>query len=95
MPASVTINNDESDFYTIADVTAYDRLGLLHDITRVIADFGYEIYISKAATVLDQVTDAFYLKDRSRKKIWDPDAVETLRKALLEVAQRGADDGEC
>jgi [protein-PII] uridylyltransferase len=91
VPGSATITNDDSDFYTIADITANDRLGLLHDLTRVIAEHGFEIYISKAATTLDQVTDTFYLKDRNGKKITDTDELESLRADLCEVVQRGAD----
>jgi [protein-PII] uridylyltransferase len=90
-PGSATITNDDSDFYTIADITANDRLGLLHDLTHVIAEHGFEIYISKAATTLDQVTDTFYLKDRNGKKITDADKIESLRADLCEVVQRGAD----
>jgi [protein-PII] uridylyltransferase len=86
-PAQVRVTNEESDFYTIADVVANDRIGLLHALTRVIADLDHEIYISKAATVLDQVQDTFYLKDSGGKKIQDPEAVETLRAALRVAAQ--------
>ncbi len=86
-PATVSITNEESDFYTIVDVAANDRLGLLHDLTRTIAEHGCEIYISKAGTVLDQVTDAFYLKDREGKKLQDPERIERLREDLLAVAR--------
>jgi len=91
-PGRVTITNADSDFYTIADIAANDRIGLLHDLTRVIAEHGFEIYISKAATSLDQVTDTFYLKDRSGRKIADPDAIESLRADLVEAVSRGRDD---
>ena len=64
---------------------------MLHDLTRVIAEHGFEIYISKAATTLDQVTDTFYLKDRSGKKITDAEKIESLQADLCEVVQRGAD----
>jgi [protein-PII] uridylyltransferase len=83
----VRITNDESDFYTIADITADDRIGLLHALTRVIANLDHEIYISKAATVLDQVQDTFYLKGSNGKKITDPAAVEALRSALQAAAE--------
>jgi UTP:GlnB (protein PII) uridylyltransferase len=59
----------------------------------VIAEHGFEIYISKAATSLDQVTDTFYLKDHNGKKIADPNAIESLRADLREVVQRGGDGG--
>ena len=90
-PPSVTVSNDESDFYTIADVAANDRLGLLHDLTRVIADHGLEIYISKAAPVLDQVTDTFYLKDAQGRKIMDPAVLESLERGLLAAARVAAE----
>ena len=90
-PAAATITNSESDFYTIVDITANDRLGLLHDLTRVIAQHGYEVFISKAATVLDQVADTFYLKDQNGKKLSDDAAMESLRLDLLKVVQRGLD----
>lgn len=86
-PATVTVSNAESDFYTIVDVSANDRLGLLYDLTRTIASHDFEIYISKAATVMDQVADTFYLKDRERKKIVDAARIEQLRADLLGVAE--------
>jgi [protein-PII] uridylyltransferase len=87
LPPSVSISNGESDFYTIVDVAANDRLGLLYDLTRTLADQGLEIFISKATTVLDQVADSFYVKDGSGKKLTEPARIETLRQALLAAVQ--------
>jgi len=84
-PQSVLVSNSESDFYTIVDVAANDRRGLLFDLTRAIADLGHEVFISKAATILDQVTDTFYLKDREGKKITDPRALDRLERAVRAV----------
>ncbi len=89
-PASVEITNEESDFYTIVDVSANDRLGLLYDLTSTIAAEGLEIYICKAATVMDQVADTFYLKDEERKKVGDEARLARLRTKLLEAASREA-----
>jgi len=88
----VLISNTESEFYTLVDVIADDRLGLLYDVTRTIGDQGFEIYISKAATIKDQVTDAFYLKDADAKKIKDPGKLEKLQKALLEAVIEGGEE---
>jgi [protein-PII] uridylyltransferase len=92
-PARVSITNEESDLYTIVDVEANDRLGLLHDLTRTIARHGYEVYISKAGTVLDQVADSFYLKDRDGKKLRDAKAIERLREDLLAAARLAEEGG--
>ncbi len=87
--SDVTLLNEESDFYTIVEVRADDRLGLLYDLTRTIADVGLEVYISKASTALDQVTDTFYLKERDGRKMSDAARMELLRVRLL-----AAIDGE-
>ncbi|NNL65882.1 MAG: HD domain-containing protein, partial [Myxococcales bacterium] len=84
-PQSVLISNSESDFYTILDVAANDRRGLLFDLTRTIASLGFEIFISKAATILDQVTDTFYLKDGQGNKITDPVLLDRLEREIQAV----------
>ena len=91
-PPRVLISNTESEFYTLVDVIADDRIGLLYDVTRTLGEQGVEIFISKAATIKDQVTDAFYVKDEEGKKIKDPRLLERLREALLE-AVRGSVSG--
>jgi [protein-PII] uridylyltransferase len=85
----VLVSNTESDFYTLVDVIADDRLGLLYDATRTIGEHGFEIYISKAATIKDQVTDTFYIKDRAGKKVKDIRALDRLRDGLLEAVDAG------
>lgn len=87
LPPSVDVSNDESDFYTIVDVAANDRLGLLYDLTRTLAEHELEIYVSKATTVLDQVADTFYVKDADGRKLTDPARIEALRRALLAALQ--------
>jgi [protein-PII] uridylyltransferase len=88
-PPLVWIRNDVSDFYTVVDVTADDRLGLLYDLTRTLSLHGLEIYVSKAATVLDQVADTFYVKTAGQKRLTDPAAIVALRDALIAAAQGG------
>jgi [protein-PII] uridylyltransferase len=90
-PPVVTLSNSESDFYTIVDVVADDHVGLLHSVTEVIADHGLEVYISKAATVLDQVTDTFYVKDGDGGKLRDAALLSALQADLLAAAEGLAD----
>jgi len=89
----VLVTNSESEFYTLVDVIADDRLGLLYDATRTIGEHGFEIYISKAATIKDQVRDTFYLKDLDGKKIKSEEKLERLRDALLEAVASPLDRG--
>lgn len=91
----VIVSNEESEFYTLVDVIADDRIGLLYDVTRCLGDFGLEIYISKAATIKDQVTDSFYLKGANGRKFRDEEGLVVLRERLLAAARgEGSDDAE-
>jgi [protein-PII] uridylyltransferase len=84
-PASVSVRNDVSDFYTVVDVTADDRPGLLYELARTMAEHDLEIFVSKATTVLDQVADTFYVKAADGKRVLDPARLRALRAALLAV----------
>ncbi|MAE95145.1 MAG: hypothetical protein CL910_10835 [Deltaproteobacteria bacterium] len=84
-PSRVQIRNDVSDFYTVIDVTANDRPGLLFDLTRTLAGHDLEIFISKASTVLDQVADTFYVKGPGAKKVVDPEKVARIEDELRQV----------
>ena len=86
-PPSVSIRNDVSDFYTVVDITANDRLGLLHDLTRTITAHDLEVFLSKATTVLDQVADTFYVKTADGKKLTDRAALDALRRELAAVLE--------
>jgi [protein-PII] uridylyltransferase len=92
-PPSIEISNQVSDFYTVVDLSANDRMGLLYDLTRIIASHGLEIFLSKATTVLDQVADTFYLKGPDGKKLLDPQAIEALRRDLNDVVREARADG--
>jgi len=75
------------------DVAANDRRGLLYDLTRTLADLGLEVFISKAATILDQVTDTFYLKDRQGGKVTDPVQIDRIERALRAVLDASPEAG--
>jgi [protein-PII] uridylyltransferase len=82
-----------SDFYTVIDITANDRLGLLYDLTRTLAEHELEVFVSKATTVLDQVADTFYVKGRDLRKVHDEDRLAALHEDLVAVVSDGAPDG--
>ncbi|HEU4430274.1 MAG TPA: [protein-PII] uridylyltransferase [Myxococcota bacterium] len=84
-PPSVAIRNDVSDLFTVIDVNADDRLGLLYDLTRTLTAHELEIYVSKATTVLDQAADSFYVRSTDQKRLLDADAIERLRRDLVAV----------
>lgn len=87
--ARVVLDNEASDFYTIVEVYAEDRIGLLYDVTRTLADFGLNISRAKIGTKVDQVVDVFYVQDKKGQKISTPDLQEEIRNALLYAVNCG------
>jgi [protein-PII] uridylyltransferase len=88
VPPSVEISNDESDFYTVVDVTTNDRPALLYDITRTLADHGLNVVVSRASTRAHRATDAFYVTEDGHK-LTDPKRRQALRDSLLQAIHRG------
>lgn len=84
----VVVDQDASDFATVVEVHADDRVGLLFQIAGVLADFGLDVHLAKVNTVGDRVVDAFYVRDASGGKLADPAVVDRLRATLLGRLQR-------
>ncbi len=84
-PPKVEIDNDVSAYYTVIDVYANDRVGILHDIARVMRALGLYIEVSKISTKVDQVADVFYVKDIFGHKITDSKKLGGIKKALIEA----------
>lgn len=81
----VRIDNETSDSFTVIDIFAADRQGLLYRITRALAELGLGIFFSRIATKADQVVDVFYVKGEEGKKITDPERIRFIRDALMAV----------
>lgn len=97
-PVSVTLDNDASDFSTVIEVGAPDRIGLLYDITSALADLQLDVRVAKVATYAGRVIDAFYVRDALGGKVTDPAQIAEIESAVLArvddedpaTAQRGA-----
>jgi [protein-PII] uridylyltransferase len=69
VPTEVRINNEESDSYTIIEVHAQDRIWLLYDVTRILAELRLDINLAKIVTEGNQAVQIFYLTDEDRNKV--------------------------
>lgn len=86
----VVFDNQGSQLYTIIEVYAEDRPGLLYDITRTLADFEINITRAKIGRAVDQVVDVFYTLDRSGHKITDQPFEEEVKQALTYAASKNS-----
>jgi len=87
-PTEVQVDNETSDRYTILDVFADDRQGLLYVITRAIFTLGLSVHAARISTRLDQVVDVFYVTDRKGGKIEERALLETIRSTVKEEIDR-------
>ncbi len=82
-PAEVRIDNETSDRFTILDVFADDRQGLLYIITNAIFQLGLSVHASRISTRLDQVADVFYVTSMDGEKVEEVGRLETIRASIL------------
>jgi [protein-PII] uridylyltransferase len=68
-PVTVKVDDHASDFFTVIEVGAPDRIGLLYDITRTLADLHLDVHLAKVATYTDRVVDTFYVRDELGRKV--------------------------
>ena len=84
LPTQVRIDNHTSERFTIVDIFAHDRAGLLYTITRSLFDKGLSVGVAKIGTYLDQVVDVFYVTDQQGQKLFDEERLATVRQQLLD-----------
>lgn len=82
-PQRVQIDNNTAASYTILDIFAHDRMGLLYTITRTIFELGLSVHLAKIATYVDQVLDVFYVTDSAGRKIMDEGRLKEIRARIL------------
>lgn len=78
----VRIDNETSERYTIVDVFADDRQGLLYVITNAIFLQGLSVHAARISTRLDQVADVFYVTDAQGRKVEQAELVESVRQGI-------------
>ena len=91
VPTSISFDNDGSEIYTIIEVDTRDRPGLLHDLTRTLANSNIYIASAVIATYGEQVVDSFYVKDMFGLKFHSPSKCAALERKLKEAITSGAE----
>lgn len=85
------IENDDSDFYSIIDVEAMDRPGLLYDISRALFEQGLSLVAVRASTRASRATDAFYVTTLDGHKLVDPERQRRVEEAILRSIVQGGE----
>ena len=86
LPTRINIDNESHPVYTLIDIQTPDRLGLLYDLLRAMAENGVSIEISRITTEMDVAMDSFYVYGPDGRKIDAPAAVKKLQRVLQKAA---------
>ena len=68
---------------TLLEVRAPDKVGILHNIAKTIADVGLDIRHARVQTLGNEVVDTFYVRTSAGEKLTDPAHRAEVERALL------------
>ena len=80
---SVEIYNNISGEFTVIEIQALDRKGLLYDIGRIFNVFDINIFASKITTQGNKAFDTFYVKNDQGGKIRNPLYIRKIKQAVI------------
>ena len=81
----IVFDNEASDLYTVIEVNARDRMGLLHELTRTLAALNINIASAIIATYGEHAVDVFYVKDLFGLKIRAKTKLTQIERRLTEA----------
>lgn len=89
---SVFVDDSASGWYTIVEVRAPDRIGLLHDLTAVLSELGLDVHFARVATQAGEARDSFSVRTLEGAKVDDPMRLESLVRERLVASCGGPSD---
>ena len=83
VPARVLWDDAASQHASVVEVRAHDSVGLLHRLTRALADLGLDVRSARMSTLGAEVVDAFYVVDADGSPVDDTERRAVIERALL------------
>ncbi len=83
MTPSVTFSNTVSDSFSTVDLTCSDRIGLLFQVTKVFSELSLNVHGAILTTEADKAMDAFFITDKTNKKIDGVELIDTIVNTLI------------
>jgi [protein-PII] uridylyltransferase len=81
----VHIDNEDSDFFTIIEVRAGVRTGLLYDLAKEIFHLGLDIRFAKVNSDKERMTGVFYVRDASGQKVYEEEVMGQIKERIFSV----------
>ncbi len=84
-PLTIDINNEQSERYTVLQVSADDSPGFLYELTNALSLVGFDIQRVIAASLGNRAVDTVYIRDPRGQRVTDPAEQARLRAAIAFV----------
>ena len=81
----VSVDNAASRDYSVLEVSAPDRRGLLYAVTRALHGLRLDIHLAKVDTIGPEIVDAFYIQRQNGSRVEEPDEIDRLIRRVEEV----------
>lgn len=83
IPQRVIVSNEDHDLYTVMEIQAQDRIGLLYDVFTVLGDRDAEVFNARISTQAGAAIDRFYLVDsKDEQKIKGKQRLRELQESV-------------
>lgn len=86
----ITIHNDAQRPYTVVEVVAPDRPGLLARIAGIFLEFNLALVKAKIITLGERVEDVFFITDAQGLPLSDPELCHALQESMIAQLSTGA-----
>ena len=83
---SVGIDNASSDYFTLVEVKAHRRIGLLHDVSQALSALSMSIHRAFVSRSADLAACVYYVVDAEGEKVTAPAAMDELKGKIREAA---------
>ena len=94
VPSRVILSNRISSTHTVIEINGRDFPGLLHRLTRTLADLGLQIQTATVSTYGERVVDVFYVKDLFGLQVHNQARLDKIRDQLLAVFEQVDEAGK-
>ncbi len=87
VPSRVIIDNSASHTYSVIEINALDKPGLLYSLTKTLTGLQLQIHSAKISTYGERAVDVFYVKDLFGHKVTHKTKLNRIKETLLIMLQ--------
>ena len=82
-PTDISFNQDQRNHRTVMEMITADRPGLLSKVGQALMKCNVHLQNAKIATIGERVEDVFFISDKDKQPISDPQVLEQLRQTII------------